>query len=131
MSLEERKGHGDFLGPGAPQGPSLRYKALPEAGEGGQGSTARGVQGAEEGGAGQGRDVREEQGHGGPRVGILAALGRGGVVWACQVSATAWEEPSPAILIQGRNRTGFSAGSWQCQGAGAGGSQRSGGQWQA
>ena len=30
---------------------------------------------------------------------------------ASQVSASAWEEPSPEIFIQGRNRTGFSTGS--------------------
>ena len=30
---------------------------------------------------------------------------------AGQVSASAWEEPSPEIFIQGRNRTGFSTDS--------------------
>ena len=49
--------------------------------------------------------------------GILAAPVGGGVLSACQIFAAAWEKPSPEILIQGRNRTGFSTGSWQCQGA--------------
>lgn len=47
-----------------------------------------------------------------------------GVLSSCQVSAAAWEEPSPEILIQGRNRTGFSTGS--AKGDRAGGSQKVG-----
>lgn len=46
----------------------------------------------------------------GPGLGRPWQLGKGWGVVACQVSATAWEGPSPEILIQGRNRTGFSTG---------------------
>jgi hypothetical protein len=44
-------------------------------------------------------------------MGEILAVRWGGVLSVCQVSAAAWEEPNPEILIQGRNRTGFSAGS--------------------
>lgn len=65
-----------------------------------------------------GEMARKEQGPSvGLEWGILAAPVGGGVLSACQVFAAAWEKPSPEILIQGRNRTGFSTGSWQCQGA--------------
>lgn len=60
-----------------------------------------------------GKDGQEGAGQpGGPAVGRSWQLLLGaGVLSACQVSAAAWEEPSPEILIQGRNRTGFSTGS--------------------
>lgn len=60
-----------------------------------------------------GKDGQEGAGQpSGPAVGRSWQLLLGaGVLSACQVSAAAWEEPSPEILIQGRNRTGFSTGS--------------------
>lgn len=63
----------------------------------------------------RGRDGEEGAGPPGGRVPGVGRSGQprqgAGVLSACQVSATAWEEPSPEILIQGRNRTGFSTGS--------------------
>ena len=61
-----------------------------------------------------GRDGEEGAGppSGGPGVGSSWQPRLGvRVLSAGQVSAAAWEEPSPEILIQGRDRTGFSTGS--------------------
>lgn len=121
MSPEEKKGLGDFLRTGAPQGPSVRYKAV-----GGRKTktTARGVPGPEKRGTGPGRALRREPGLGGPGVGSPGSPGEGrGCGWPARFLPLPGKGPAQRSLSRAETELVSRLAAGSAKGPGAGRSQ--------